>query len=165
MSVSQNRRSFLRGGRPSASEWRPPWTTASITDVCTRCERCVEACPENVLFRGDGGFPQIRFTGEGCTLCGECAGACPEPVFELTRQAFPWRAVIQDHCLAKANIHCSTCRDACETSAIRFPPKLGHVAVPEVTLEDCTGCGACVAVCPEDAIGLEAPQTENPSYA
>lgn len=165
MAVNASRRLFLRGGRATASEWRPPWTTEAITDQCIRCDRCIEACPEGVLFRGDGGFPQIRFTGDGCTLCSECARACPEPVFDLTREAFPWRAVIQDNCLAHANIHCQTCRDACEPAAIRFTPKLGHVAIPEIAEDDCTGCGACVAVCPEDAISLVTQEQREQTHA
>lgn len=157
MSVSLARRSFLRGGRTLSAERRPPWTDESFTDACVRCGDCIDACPENVLFKGDGGFPQIGFQDEGCTFCEECVRACNEPVFDLAREAFSWRARIRDNCLALANIHCQSCQDACEPEAIRFSPSLAHVPTPRVALDDCTGCGACVAVCPQDAIELAAP--------
>lgn len=158
MSVSLARRSFLRGGKPVANEQRPPWTGDDFVDSCTRCSNCITACPEGILQKGDGGFPRITFEHEGCTLCQECVQACDEPVFDLSRPPFQWRATIRDHCLAKANIHCQSCQDACEAEAIRFLYGQGHVPLPEVDTQSCTGCGACVAVCPQDAIALADPE-------
>lgn len=169
MSVSLARRSFLRGrlgnNRSSSDERRPPWTDESFTEACVRCGDCIDACPENILFKGDGGFPQIHFEHEGCTFCQECVRACDEPVFDLAREAFSWRAAIRDNCLALANIHCQSCQDACEPDAIRFTPSPGHVPTPQVALDDCTGCGACVAVCPQDAIELARPVEKENTYA
>lgn len=157
MSVSASRRSLLTGGRARAPDNRPPWTAQSWTDACTRCGDCLTACPEQILFAGDGGFPQIRYQGDGCTFCGECASACPEPVFDLQRPAFEWRAVIGDQCLALSDIHCMSCQDACEVRAIRFTPRLGMVPAPQVDIDSCTGCTACVVVCPQNAITMEVP--------
>jgi len=39
--------------------------------------------------------------------------------------------------------------------AIRFRPRIGDVAVPEIEQQDCNGCGACISACPEDALALE----------
>ncbi len=80
MPVSLARRSFLRGGLGesralSTGRSRPPWTDASFTEVCVRCGDCIDACPENILFKGDGGFPQIRFENEGCTFCQDACEA------------------------------------------------------------------------------------------
>lgn len=154
MAVSPARRSFLKGGRPVANEQRPPWTSDDFVDSCTRCNNCITACPEGILQKGDGGFPRIAFEHDGCTFCEECVRACDAPVFDLSREAFRWRADIRDSCLAKSNIHCQSCQDACETEAIRFLYSPGRVPHPEVDVDSCTGCGACVAVCPQDAIGL-----------
>lgn len=160
MSVSFSRRALLRGGEPLASANRPPWTDHTFTDLCSRCGDCIDACPEGILFKGDGGFPQIGFSDEGCTFCQACVEACPEPVFDLARAAFQWRARIQDHCMAHANIHCQTCQDACETRAITFLPQIGQVPTPRINTDDCTGCGACVAVCPQDAIAMSDPEQQ-----
>jgi len=158
MTVSIARRSFLRGGRRLAPEQRPPWTGSDFTDQCVRCESCIHACPEGILEKGDGGFPTISFKHDGCTFCEECVHACEEPVFDLAREAFPWRAGIRDNCLAKAGIHCQSCQDACDSEAIRFHYSAGHVPLPDVKSDSCTGCGACVAVCPQDAIELLTPE-------
>ncbi|WP_166261717.1 ferredoxin-type protein NapF [Marinobacter salicampi] len=155
MSLNTSRRSLLRGRPGPNPSRRPPWTGLDFTDQCTRCGDCVSACPEQVLFKGDGGFPEIRF-GEGeCTFCQACADVCEAPVFDLTRKAFPWHATPVQPCLALNNIHCQSCQDACDAAAVKFRPALGHVPRPEVDPDLCTGCGACVSVCPVDGLGLE----------
>lgn len=154
MSTSLTRRALLRGA-PGRAAQRPPWTAADFTDTCTRCTLCIEACPEQLLARGDGGFPEISFQEAGCSFCEFCAQACEAGVFDLRRPAFSWRASISDRCLPLGNIDCRACQDTCEPAAIRFVPTLGRPAQPSLSLDDCTGCGACVAVCPNDAISLE----------
>ncbi|MCK7544105.1 ferredoxin-type protein NapF [Marinobacter bryozoorum] len=161
MGVVESRRAlFLGRNRAVASRNRPPWTGDDFTDACTRCGDCVTACPEQVLAPGDGGFPQVVFRGEGCTFCGECAAACPEPVFDLTAVAFEWKAQVESQCLAHSGVHCQSCQDACEPRAIRFRPRLGRPPVPEISEEACTGCFACAAICPQDAIALQKPTAE-----
>lgn len=157
MTASMSRRALLRGGAPLAIDRQPPWTDSTFVDTCIRCGDCIDACPESILIKGDGGFPQVTFANDGCTLCGDCATACPEPVFDFKREAFEWRARIESTCLALNNIQCQSCQDSCETDAIRFRPTLGRVPQPEVITDDCTGCGACTSVCPQDAIALEKP--------
>ena len=63
-------------------------------------------------------------------------------------------AFITENCLAYGNTVCRSCAEACEPGAIRFRPRLGGAALPEVDAAVCTGCGACVAPCPAKAIGL-----------
>ena len=154
MTASLSRRAFFRGGSWARPVRRPPWTGGSYTDQCTRCGDCLAACPEQVLFRGEGGFPGIRFDQAGCTFCGQCAEVCEAPVFDQSRTAFPWHARIEQQCLALNDIHCQSCQDACEVRAIRFRPRLGRAPAPELDADACTGCGACLAVCPQDAVRL-----------
>lgn len=157
MTVSTARRSFLRGGSPVATDRQPPWTGPDFTDQCLRCGDCINACPEQVLVKGDGGFPQMNFEREGCSLCQTCVEVCPAPVFDLQRPAFSWRAHINTSCLALNNIHCQSCQEHCDTRAIHFSYQLGRVPGPNVDNEQCTGCGACLSACPQDAIQLRAP--------
>lgn len=57
-------------------------------------------------------------------------------------------------CLAYANSVCRTCGDVCEAGAIRFRPRIGGAALPEVDDGKCTGCGDCAAACPASAIAV-----------
>lgn len=57
-------------------------------------------------------------------------------------------------CLALANVVCRSCGDVCETAAIRFRPRLGAAAQPEVDHARCNGCGDCLPACPSTAITL-----------
>lgn len=150
-----SRRAFLRSLAPAPSSIAPPWTGDDFTDQCARCDACIEACPESVLVRGDGGFPWLDFSSAGCSLCGDCARVCPEPVFDLTRPALPWVARIGDQCLAQAGIHCRSCEDSCDARAIRFSLRLGAPPLPSIDEEACIGCGGCVSSCANGALQME----------
>jgi len=63
-------------------------------------------------------------------------------------------AAISDECLATAGVICMICRDACNEQAIRFRPRIGGAFLPEVIKNACSGCGACIALCPTRAITL-----------
>ena len=49
---------------------------------------------------------------------------------------------------------CTRCEQACPANAI----KLGVKTIPQLDTSACTGCTACVCVCPVDAIGHESSQ-------
>jgi ferredoxin len=66
----------------------------------------------------------------------------------------PLHASINDGCLARQNIVCRSCADACGTQAIRFTLRVGGAALPVLTIQACNGCGDCVAACPASAITL-----------
>jgi ferredoxin len=54
-------------------------------------------------------------------------------------------------CLAWNGVICISCRTACDEQAIRFDP----LRQPSIVDEACTGCGACINVCPPFAIHNE----------
>ncbi|MEI8595028.1 ferredoxin-type protein NapF [Photobacterium sp. Hal280] len=151
------RRFWLR--RDSALQApRLPWMIddQAFTDQCTRCQACLSACETDIIVQGDGGFPQVDFQRGECTFCYQCAQACPEPLFR-PRQELPWQVsiTISPACLAKQGVDCRTCGDECEPSAIRFALQPGKVAQPVISDADCTGCGACLSVCPTQAIQIQ----------
>lgn len=152
-----SRRQFLRGdvsGRKPAL--RPPWALEgdAFLAACTRCGDCLPVCPTKIIAIA-AGYPTVDFARGECTFCGACADAC-KPRALLKAEAPPWRinAQIRTNCMAFANTVCRSCGDACAAAAIRFRPRLGGAAVPEVDAGKCTGCGACVAPCPVQAIAL-----------
>ena len=165
-SASISRRSFLRGRvAPVAPAQRPPWAQeeARFLELCTRCNACIEACQTHILVRAEGGYPAVDFAAGECTFCAECVSPCaPQALQREHADSAPWglRAAIGDACLARQGVECRVCGESCPTSAIRFRPRLGGVALPALTLDACNGCGACFAPCPTRAITLQSAWSE-----
>nr|WP_240989336.1 ferredoxin-type protein NapF [Salipiger mangrovisoli] len=118
--------------------------------ACTRCGLCVEACPQHVLGLAVDGVMLLPGAGE-CSFCGACAEICPEPVFDAI-PVMVHVAQIGPDCLVRAGITCMTCRDACPEMAITLIPRIGGPFLPHLDASACTGCNACIAPCPADAI-------------
>lgn len=158
------RRFFLRGrvATPVPKRAaRPPWAVpeSDFIRLCTRCDGCVSVCPEGVLVRGDGGFPQVSFAQRGCSECSACVEACAPQALHRISETPPWTWLAQftSACLAQRRVECRVCGEVCDHAAIRFKPMLGAVAIPVLAAEACTGCGVCVAACPTQAIQLQEP--------
>lgn len=154
--VDLSRRGFLTGRRhvPPDSV-PPPWSrAASVAAACTGCGACVPACPQHILALDAAGRPALDFSANECSFCGACADACPEPVFDRAIAAFKHVAVIGPACFAGRGIVCQSCGDACPESAIRFRPRIGGPALPELASDRCSGCGACIASCPAQAVAV-----------
>ena len=159
--VDASRRGFFRGRPRPKAEIRPPWALAEalFTDTCTRCNDCLGACPERIVVIGDGGYPTIDFRRGECTFCGDCVSACQPLALVRSKEGQPaWshQAVIGDTCLPHRGVECRVCEDFCDARAIRFTPRLGGSPLPVIATEKCTGCGACVAPCPVNAISVAA---------
>lgn len=145
----------FRGGPP---QLRPPWAKAEndFTEACTQCGKCVAACPTGLVGTGHAGYPIVDFANAHCTFCGSCAAACAEGCFVTSREGRPWHlgARISKACVETKGVTCRMCEAACDASAIRFSPRLGGGSTVFVRLDDCTGCGACIATCPVRAISI-----------
>ena len=165
-----SRRRFLGVRKAGTAPFRPPWSVpeARFVEACTACGDCLTACPTGLLVRGDGGLPVADFATAACTFCGDCARACATGAIGRDTAAAPWAfgIAIADGCLAAQNVECRVCGEACDTSAIRFRPRIGGVPLPEVDATACNGCGACIAPCPVNAVqrvaGAPAPIPELP---
>lgn len=165
------RRAFLRGRSPriEPDTIRPPWALGAslFTEKCTRCDECIKACPEKIIGRGDGGYPEINFKKGECTFCAKCFDACEMGAFislpvgkegaSSIQSAKPWRLEVNitSKCLSLNAVVCRTCGDNCDEQAINFKLQLGGISEPQVELDDCTGCGACVPVCPVNAVQIK----------
>ncbi|MDR9827985.1 ferredoxin-type protein NapF [Vibrio sp. FNV 38] len=155
--VDLKKRGFLTRKSSVKLNHQLPWLSSpqTLTHDCTQCGKCLSACETNIIVKGDAGFPTVDFTIDECTFCYRCAEACPEDLFK-DQAEMPWTAkiIIKDNCLAKQNVECRSCGDLCEPMAIGFKLTLGKVAQPELQLDQCNGCGACVSSCPSNAIDV-----------
>jgi len=139
---------------------RPPWAIDESDFVarCDQCSECVTACPSHLIETANDGLPFMNFSKGECDFCNACARACgtgaltylddpKQPVWSLV-------ANIESECIAYQGVVCRTCGEHCEAAAIRFVPVVGRGQMPRIELERCTGCGACVSVCPVKAIRM-----------
>ncbi len=160
--VDLTRRNFFKAKKLTASPAiRLPWVVneTTFTDGCTQCGDCLTSCPENIIKKGDGGFPEVQFLQGECTFCQKCVESCEQNLFveyAETPSSNAWQSdiSIKSDCLAAHEIFCQSCQDSCETEAISFKYINSSVPQPHITLSDCTSCGACVAVCPQTSIQL-----------
>lgn len=163
-----------------------PWALSDdvFLDQCTRCNKCAEACPEQVIVKGDGGFPTVDFNQGECTFCGDCVTVCPEPIFNDQSES-PWDLIAEitdasQHqsvsldgvCMVQKGIVCQSCKDVCDVRAINMKYNQASMPEPVINNDVCNGCGACVSTCPTAAIHMISmpgqPTTskgENASYA
>jgi ferredoxin-type protein NapF len=165
MSAQISRFQLLRGHLDGAgAPLRPPHARpeAEFVESCQRTGACGRACPEKILVRGRGGFPEVDFRRGECTFCMDCVRACRSGALRadaLIAQdtPAPWTVVatITGRCLSLRGVTCRSCGDVCEPRALRFRLAVGGRAEPEIDLAACTGCGACVAPCPVDAVRME----------
>lgn len=144
---------------------RPPGgqDEEQLIAACIRCERCIEACPRDVLAPThieDGILsmrtPTFDFSTDYCDWCEEenegvplCVKSCPTQALVLPDDATPETLIIgkavinEDWCLAYKLIGCKFCYDACPYEAI----ELDEDERPYLIDDKCNGCGACEAAC------------------
>ena len=157
-----SRRRFLRGQLEAGEDHlviRPPWTNErDVLDHCTACGGCVAACPEKIILADECGKPTVSFADGDCTFCGKCVQACEAPVFDIARDP-PWRnkVSITSECLLKSGVTCQLCTDSCDAEALRFDMRQRPAGAVRLDLDACTGCGACLSICPVSAIVLNPP--------
>ncbi len=164
------RRQLLSGDVAGRSlPYRPPWAVPEelFDDTCKNCGECIEVCPTNILSFGRGKLPVVDMSHNECTFCGKCEQACePNALIKDTSEADnhkAWDIIVNfdETCLSIRRVMCRSCSDNCEQSAIRFRLEVGGKATPELITEDCTGCGACIAPCPVDAVHMSRKNKEN----
>lgn len=155
--INTARRAFFRGNAVDVAH-HVPWAVEAFETYCQRCDDCINACEEAVLRTGDGGFPTVDFSLGACTFCTACAAACQHGALDANRPS-PWalQARLDDDCVSARGVTCRSCGDACDTHAIRFLLQVGGRAIPQFDASACTGCGACVSVCPTAAISIGEP--------
>lgn len=164
MSTQLSRMQFLRGDfRGKDRPIRPPWALAEtlFTEICTGCGDCITQCPEGIIKAGRAGYPVVEFSTGECTFCEACVETCDANAL-LKNSNEPWQikaSIETDKCIAYQGVECRSCYDPCEPRAVSMHPRPGGISIPRVETENCSGCGACIAVCPVAAINMQAQTT------
>ncbi len=73
------RMQLLRGDiKGEKKPFRPPWSIPEqyFVDYCTRCDKCIEVCFDDLIIKGRGGYPQMDFKQGGCDFCEDCLNVC-----------------------------------------------------------------------------------------
>ncbi len=161
------RRALLSGkfdGQTSQPVY-PPWSLAEdqFLQQCSQCNRCVDACPTDILSSKGTGFPVIDFSAGECTFCRQCLDICPSQALMNKPQPWSLTATISHRCLTLAGIACQSCVDMCEVRAIRIQLNVTGTGTPLINQDLCTGCGACYQVCPANAVEID-QHLEDTSY-
>ena len=84
MKIDASRRGILTGRwRKASNGIRPPWSgdESHFLTHCTRCDACINACENNILQRGAGGYPSVNFKNNECSFCYACAQVAPNRYF------------------------------------------------------------------------------------
>ncbi|PVV10173.1 MAG: ferredoxin-type protein NapF [gamma proteobacterium symbiont of Ctena orbiculata] len=160
--ASIDRYQLLRGDLSGRRrEIRPPWSIGGeerFIELCNRCGECIRVCPTRIIKNGSGGYPAIDFNRDHCTFCGDCVKRCEPKALAFAEDPAtpPWSlgVEIDASCLSLNGVVCRSCGDICEERAIRFQLQTGGRSQPQLDLSLCSGCGACVAVCPTHSITI-----------
>ena len=157
-----SRRQLIQGTLSNHREsFYPPWSlpAARFVELCSRCDDCINSCPQHILKKNAQGYPVVDYTRAGCTFCAKCAEACKTGSLSLMAYigAEPWpvKAVVTDFCVNYQGIVCQMCASGCAQNAIRFVVQAGSIAVAEVDPHLCNGCGDCYRSCPKQAIDIK----------
>jgi ferredoxin-type protein NapF len=136
----------------------PPIIASHVSHaLCTGCGgRCLSVCETGVIRlhpkeHGLADMPWLDFSAAGCTFCGKCADACPQvevPSADAEHPAIGIAEIDLARCLAYTGVFCISCQSSCASQAIQRD----RLSRPQMLTDVCTGCGACVSVCPVQAI-------------
>lgn len=139
---------------------RPLLTRRRVSASCTGCGACTQSCPMGAV-----GFDPRATKHAECIACMRCQGSCPEAAISFTdipdeaiartagRRAFvlgtlAWAAGLTAAVTAAAAAFRNAKAFTAYTTLVRPPGSLPE----EDFIRLCTGCGACVAVCPTNAL-------------
>ncbi|WP_304426702.1 4Fe-4S dicluster domain-containing protein [uncultured Adlercreutzia sp.] len=147
---------------------RPPGAAseAHLLARCDRCQRCVQACPYNLVqprpLSWDFptvGTPELIFREGYCDFCMLCVDVCPTGALSYeapTTENIGVAKLISDACVAWDWGGCTVCADVCP---VEDTVTLDEHGRPHVDEARCNGCGLCELECPAPSLRAYDPAT------
>jgi ferredoxin-type protein NapG len=144
---------------------RPPFAIdeATFVSACTKCDKCIKACPHQVLFRLPDDTPAMDLINRGCRMCDEwpCVDACETgalvlPVDNTEQHLSVPRlariAINEQTCLPYLGPECGACQGTCPVpGALTWRDGIKPVIEEEL----CTGCAMCREACIVDPKAID----------
>jgi coenzyme F420 hydrogenase subunit beta len=111
-----------------------------ISTACTGCGNCIVACPGNGLM-GIDSLGGLGPRGKAALILEEGGGVFLD----------------EKVCLRSDTRACKECHDVCPMNAVSYPENFSFYVLDEAVISKglCSGCGACIAVCPENVIEID----------
>ncbi len=140
---------------------RPPGaeSEAALLSKCTRCQRCVQACPYDLVQpRSLGidfptvGTPELIYKNGYCDFCMKCIEVCPTGALTMEAPSatnIGVAKVVSDACVAWEWHGCTICVDECPIEGAITLDERGR---PHVDPTLCDGCGLCELKCPAPSL-------------
>lgn len=134
-----------------------------FSSLCVACSSCVKACPAGIIrpsFSAWGPWgifqPHLDYEHGYCQYeCTACTASCPTGAIEPLSREDKKRVQIglshfrQGNCIVvKKGTSCGACAEHCPTHAAHMVPFRDGLAIPQVDVSLCIGCGACQFACP-----------------
>lgn len=151
-----------------ASRWiRPPFAQNEMDFLlaCSRCDKCIEACPHDVIFPLSAkngadvmNTPALDLQHKGCHLCADwpCVNACEDNALQLPtvedndaeehftqKLKLAYVAIDTKTCLPYQGPECGACSSSCPVEGAL----LWDRERPLINAEKCTGCALCLEAC------------------
>ena len=152
-----------QGVERRALKWlRPPFAQDELEFLllCSRCDKCIEACPHDVLFPLPAQFgaqvaatPAMDLLNRGCHMCADwpCVQACetkalqrPESDKTPPTVKFGHIEIDTNRCLPYLGPECGACAESCPVPGALIWRDRRR---PEVDQDICTGCALCREAC------------------
>lgn len=140
---------------------RPPGAESegSLLAKCDRCQRCVQACPYDLVQPRPLSFdfptvgtPELIYKAGYCDFCMKCVEVCPTGALTLDAPSasdIGVAKVISDACVAWDWGGCTICADVCPVEGAITLDDRGR---PHVNAQLCDGCGLCELECPAPSL-------------